>query len=97
MARWMDRLDGILGRLLFRAVGLACAMAALICAYAVWWHIDHWNPDFSLVPTMMFAVAALAAGSCVPYCFSRQRSFGEALDAMEGGTGDVRRDGKPKG
>lgn len=91
MAGKFDRLDGFLGRLVFRTIGLVCAIVALVCGYAAWWHIDHWNPDFSLVPTILFGVAALAAGSCVPYSFSRSRSFGEALDAMEGGSGDLHR------
>ncbi len=87
MAGKLDRLDGFLGRLVFRAAGVACGIVALVCGYAAWWHIDHWSPG-SLVPTILFGVAALAAGSCVPYCFSRKRRFVEALDAMEGGTGD---------
>lgn len=88
MARF-ERLDATLGRLVFRTVGLVCALAALICAYAVWSHLSDWQ-DYSLAPTILFAVAAIAAGSCVPYCFSRNRTFGEALDAMEGGVGDTR-------
>lgn len=90
MARTFERLDGALGRLFFRAVGLLCALVALICAYAAWSHLSDWQ-DYSLIPTIMFAVAALAAGSCVPYCFSRKRTFAEALDAMEGGAGDTRK------
>jgi hypothetical protein len=88
MARWHERLDGFLGRLLFRAVGLLCAIVAAVCAYAAWWHIGHWNATESLVPTILFSVAALASASIIPYCFSRNRSFVEALDAMEGGAGD---------
>lgn len=90
MARFVDRVDGVLGRLVFRTVGLVCALVALICAYAVWSHVSDWQ-DYSLVPTLMFGAVAIAAGSCVPYCFSRKRSFAEALDAMEGGVGDTRK------
>lgn len=91
MAGRFDRLDGFLGRLLFRFFGLLCAIVALVCAYAAWWHIKHWEPDISLVPTILFVLAVLAAASCVPFCFSRNRSFVEALDAMEGGIGDQHR------
>jgi hypothetical protein len=95
MARWHERLDGFLGRLIYRGVGLLCAIVALVCAYAAWWHIDHWSPSISLVPAILFGVAALAAGSVIPYCFSRKRTFGEALDTMEGGAGDQHRPQKP--
>lgn len=88
MAQWMDRLDGFLGRLMFRAFGLLCAVVAIVCGYAAWWHVERWDPDISLAPTILFSVAALAAAACVPYCFSRKRSLVEALDAMEGGVGD---------
>jgi hypothetical protein len=91
MAQRMDRINGFLGRLVFRLFGLVCAAIALICAYAAWWHIEHWDREVSLVPTILFGVAAVAAASCVPYCFSRNRSFVEALDAMEGGAGDQHR------
>lgn len=91
MGQRFERLDGFLGRLFFRAVGLLCAIVALICAYTVWWHFNHWNPEYSLWPTIMFSLVAIAAISVVPYCFSRKRTFGEALDSMEGGAGDQHR------
>lgn len=91
MAQRMDRLDGFLGRLVFRAFGVLCGIVALVCGYAAWWHIERWDPGISLVPTILFSLAALAAASCVPYCFSRNRRFVEALDAMEGGVGDQHR------
>jgi len=95
MARWVDRLDRTLGRLFFRAVGMVCAIVAMICGYAVWWHFTHWNPAYSLWPVIMFSVAALAAVSVLPHCFSCKRTFGEALDAMEGGAGDQHRPRRP--
>jgi uncharacterized membrane protein len=88
MPRRFEKLDGMLGRLLFRAVGLVCALVALICAFTVHWHLTNWNPDYSLVPAILFGLAAIAAASAVPYCFSRKRTFANALDAMEGGVGD---------
>jgi putative flippase GtrA len=91
MAQWHERLNGYLGRLVFRFFGVLCGMVALMCGYAAWWHVEHWDPDVSLVPTILFSIAAIAAASCIPYCFSRKRSFVEALDAMEGGVGDQHR------
>lgn len=97
MAGRFDRIDSALGRLVFRAFGWLCAIVALVCGYAGWWHFSHWNPDFSYVPAILFGIAALAAASCVPYCLSRKRTFGEALDAMEGGVDtNARRDGKAR-
>ena len=90
MARTIRWLDRTLGRLFFRTIGLMCAIVALICAYAAWSHVSDWQ-DYSLAPTILFLLATLAAGTCVPYCFSRQRTFAEALDAMEGGAGDTRK------
>ena len=88
MDRWYDRLDGFLGRLVFRAFGLLCGVVALVCGYAAWWQIEHWNPQYGWVPVILFGLAAIAAASCVPHCFSRRRSFVEALDAIEGGVAD---------
>lgn len=90
MSRWverMERVDGFLGRLVFRAVGVGCMMISLATGYAAWSHISEGSP-YGLAPVIMFGVASLLALSVVPYCFSRKRSFAEALDAMEGGVGD---------
>lgn len=90
MSRAIDWIDRTLGRLIFRAVGLVCALVALTCAYAVWSHLADWQ-DYSLVPVVMFGLVAVAAGAAVPYCFSHRRTFAQALDAMEGGAGDTNR------
>jgi hypothetical protein len=88
MSDRLQRIDGFLGRLVFRGVGLGCAIVALVCAYAAWWHLEKRGDIGSVVPFILFSLAALGAASCVPYCFSRKRSFVEALDAMEGGVAD---------
>ena len=83
----LDRINSALGKLVFRTLGLLCAIVVLVSGYAIWWQATHWNADSPIV-TGMFAVAALGAGIAVPYCFSRQRAFTEVLDALEG-EGDV--------
>lgn len=88
MTKRFDRIDGFLGRIVFRGFGLLCAVTALGCGYAFWWQVTHRESGSSLVPAVLFGLAALGAGSAVPYCFSRKRTFAEALDAMEGGVGD---------
>lgn len=90
MAHWADRLDGFLGRLVFRAVGSVCALIAFGTAYGAWKHVAAGRP-YGWTPVVLFGLAAVAAASCVPFCFSRRRSFGEALDSMEGGIGNPRR------
>lgn len=90
MLRWSERVqrvDGFLGRLVFRAFGFLCAVIAMATGYAAWSHLAEGRPH-GWAPVIMFGIAALAAASVVPYCFSRKRSFAEALDAMEGGVGD---------
>lgn len=81
---WLDK---TLGRLFFRGLGALCVIALLASGYAIWWQVAHWNADSAIV-VGMFAVLAVGAGVAVPYCFSRERSFTEVLDAMEG-DGDV--------
>ncbi len=81
----------MLGRLVYRATGWVCVFVALASSYAAYWHLQHWNSDSSLIPPVLFGLVAIASASAVPYCFSRKRTFGEALDAMEGGAGDQRR------
>jgi hypothetical protein len=82
MAGRFDRIDGFLGRLLFRCVGLVCVLIALGTAYAAWSHLAD-NRPYGWAPVILFGAAAIAAAGCVPYCFSRNRSFVEALDALE--------------
>jgi hypothetical protein len=91
MAGRFDRIDGLLGRLFFRAIGLLCGLIALLSLYAVFWHLTHWNAEYSLYVSIMFGLVAIAGLSVIPYCFSRNRTFGEALDTMEGGSGGDQR------
>lgn len=82
MSNAIDWIDQTLGRLIFRALGLLCAIVVLVCAYAIWRFVSDWDAQ-SLVPVVMFAVAGLAAAIAVPHCFSSRRRFVEVLDAME--------------
>lgn len=91
MAGLLDRIDGFLGRLLFRAAGLACLLIAATCLYLAWWHVERRETVDWLLPAILFGLAALAAAAVVPYCFSRRRSFIEALDAMESEVPDMQR------
>lgn len=91
MAGLLDGIDGLLGRLVFRAAGLVCLLISAACLYAAWWHVERRDTVEWLVPTILFGLAALGAAAVVPYCFSRRRRFIEALDAMESEVPDMRR------
>ena len=90
MSQIVDWLDRTVGRLIFRAFGAICALVAMVCAYSAWRVLADWNDDH-VVPLVLFGLVAIAAASCVPYCFSRRRTLGEALDGLEGGGGDTSR------
>lgn len=79
----LEQLNGFVGRLVFRAVGLGCALIAVACAYAAYWHIENWGRDYALVGAALFTLAAAAALWVMLLCFSRKRTLVEALDAME--------------
>lgn len=89
--RRFEKLDAMLGRLVYRATGIVCLFVALICFHAAYGHLRNWHSEDSLIPTVLFGLVAIASACAVPYCFSRKRTFSEALDAVEGGAGDQRR------
>lgn len=89
MTGLFDRIDGFLGRLLFRAAGLILLLIAFTCLYVAWWHVERRDTVDWLLPSILFGLAAVAAAAVVPYCFSRRRSFIEALDAMESEVPDM--------
>jgi hypothetical protein len=82
MSRVIERIDLALGRLVFRALGVLCAILVLVCAYVVWGFVSDWKPQH-LVPVTLFSIAGLGAAFAVRHCFSRRRRFVEFLDAME--------------
>lgn len=90
MAQRGERLNRALGRMVFRAFGTLFAAVALVCLYVAYRHATDWYED-SAAPAIMFGLIATAFGSVVPYSFSRKRTLAEALDAMEGGVGDLPR------
>jgi hypothetical protein len=87
MPRRFERLDQALGRLVFRFFGTLLAIMSLACLYGAYRYATDWYAG-SPMPALMFGLIAVAAGSVVPYAFSRKRTLTEAFDAMEGGVGD---------
>ena len=90
MSRVIDRIDLALGRLVFRVLGLLCAIVVLVCACVICGFVADWHPQH-LVPVILFAMAGFAAAFAVRHCFSRRRRFVEFLDAMEDESPNLRR------
>lgn len=93
MSRWSDgvqRVDGFLGRLVFRAVGLLCLIVAVGAGYGAWSQVAAGRP-YGWTSVLLLGLIAVAFGSCVPFCFARKRTFAEALDAMEDSVPDMTR------
>ena len=91
MARWSDGVqwvDGFLGRLVFRAVGLLCVVVAAWAGHSAWSQFASGRP-YGWTPVLLLGLIAVAFASCVPFCFARKRSFAEALNAMEDTTPDM--------
>jgi hypothetical protein len=84
MASISDRVDA-LGRLFFRALGTLCALAALGCLAGIVWVLrNESNGGEAIAAIAMFVVAGGLATWCAAHCFSRKRTFEEALDSVSG-------------
>lgn len=95
MATISDRLDA-LGRLFFRGLGSLCALGVLGSLTGVAWTIRNWNGRDTAVGLIMLLVFAVLMSWAAAHCFSRKRTFEEALDSMSGVPLDPRqRDREP--
>jgi hypothetical protein len=77
------RLDAV-GRLFFRGMGTLCALAALGCLAGLIWVWRNENGGEAIAAGAMFLVAGGLASWSAAHCFSRRRTFGEALDSLSG-------------
>jgi hypothetical protein len=80
----MDKIDGFLGRLVFRFLGLIAAGITLAAAYAAYQNLISADGAKSIVAFIMFAAGAVIAGFTARYCFSPERTFGDVIRAIEG-------------
>jgi hypothetical protein len=83
MATTTGRLDA-LGRLFFRALGTLCALAALGCLAGIAWVVRNESGGEAVAAIAMVLVAGGLATWCAAHCFSRKRTFEEALDSLTG-------------
>ena len=83
MATMSDRLEA-LARLLFRALGTLCALAALGSLAGIIWVLRNESGGEAVAAIAMFVVAGGLATWCALHCFSRKRTLEEALDSLTG-------------
>jgi hypothetical protein len=76
MAHVFERIDGFLGRLVFRAIGCVTALITLAALWAVVGSAKPWEGGKSWAALIMFGAGAVIAGYATRYYFSRERTFG---------------------
>ena len=84
-----ERIDGFLGRLVFRAIGCVTALITLAAVWAAFGSSTPWEGGKSLAALLMFGAGAVIAGCVTRWCFSRERTFGDFIDAVEGDDSDT--------
>jgi hypothetical protein len=89
MANVFKRIDGFLGRLVFRAIGCVTALITLAALWAAFGSATPWEGSKSFAALLMFGAGAVIAGCVTRWCFGRERTFGEFIDAIEGDDSDV--------
>jgi hypothetical protein len=89
MANMAQRIDGFLGRLVFRAIGCVTASITLAAVWAAFASATPWQGGKSFAALLMFGAGAVIAGCVTRWCFGRERTFGELIDAVEGDDADV--------
>ena len=89
MANVFQRIDGFMGRLVFRAIGCVTASDHARCTLGRVRQREAWEGGKSLAALLMFGAGALIAGCVTRCCFSRERTFGDFIDALEGDDTDT--------
>jgi hypothetical protein len=79
------------GLLFFRALGTLCLVAMAGAMWVGWYAWSNWEPQASPVGIALSAVFIAGIAWAAIHCFSPRRTLIEALDAMEGGAGDLPR------
>jgi hypothetical protein len=89
MANVFQRIDGFMGRLVFRAIGCVTASITLGAGWAAFASAKPWEGGKSLAALLMFGAGAVIAGWVTRWCFSRERTFGDLVDALDGDDTDT--------
>jgi hypothetical protein len=96
MANVFQRIDGFMGRLVFRAIGCVTASITLAAVWAAFDSAKPWEGGKSLAALLMFGAGAVIAGCVTRWCFSRERTFGDLIDALEGDDTDTAPERRPR-
>jgi len=89
VANLFARIDGFLGRLVWRAIGCVTAFITLAALWAAYDSVTPWNGGTSLAALLMFGAGAVIAGAVTRWSFSRERTFGDFIMAIEGDDTDT--------
>jgi hypothetical protein len=84
MVNVFKRIDGFLGRLVFRAIGCVTALITLAAVWAALGSATPWEGGKSLAALLMFGAGAVIAGCLTRYCFARERTIGDFIAAIDG-------------
>jgi hypothetical protein len=85
----LARIDGFLGRLVFRFVGLLTTGITIAAAYAAYQTLNSGDGMKSIIAFLMFGAGAVIAAALTRYCFSSKRTFGDIIQAIEGNDTEV--------
>lgn len=80
----LERIDGFLGRLVFRFLGLLATGMTIAAAYAAYQTLISGDGLKSIIAFLMFGAGAVIAAATARYCFSPRRTFGDFIQAIEG-------------
>jgi hypothetical protein len=89
VANVFARIDGFLGRLVWRAIGCVTAFMTLAALWAAFDSATPWNGGTSVAALLMFGTGAVIAGAVTRWSFSRERTFGDFIAAIEGDDSDT--------
>jgi hypothetical protein len=89
VANVFARIDGFLGRLVFRAIGCTTAFITLAAVWAAWDSATPWHGSTSLAALLMFGAGAVIAGFVTRWCFASERTFGDFVAVVGGDESDT--------
>jgi hypothetical protein len=89
VANVFARIDGFLGRLVWRAIGCVTACITLAALWAAFGSATPWNGVRSLAALLMFGAGAVLAGWVTRWCFAPERTLGDLVAAIDGDETDT--------
>lgn len=84
--QWIDR---VVGKIVYRGLGILAAIVCLFSAKALYRDITNYGPHTSLVGIALLVTVIIITALVIRYCFSSKRTLGEFIAASEGDGGDA--------